>query len=563
MKKNLLLLWLVFPWWTFSQSEQADYALPLDFPPLLSATFGELRPGHFHSGIDMKTRGQTGYKVRAIADGYIYRIKVQKGGYGKTVYIRHPDGNISVYAHLDKFAGPVQDYVKRQQYRKERFFIELFPEEHILPVTKGQVIGYSGNTGSSAGPHLHFEIRQGENYPVNPMLYGFRTEDTLPPTVRKVFAYALDDTSAVNMTQKRVPLILNRKNSHYYITDPIEAYGEIGLGVDAYDQANKTWNKNGVYQTEMWVNGLKVYETRMDKISFSTTRNINVFIDYPYYVHHRRYVQRLWRHPEAKLPVYKVLVNKGKIKVEPGKTYSVVIKISDYEGNTTEIFVPVRGKRFDTIHPKNELTSPYFIRYKKPFEIKGVKTDIYFSANALYEDTYIQFTEFTNGFEILPADIPYRKSVTVRYGMEKIPGNKKKYAYLARVHPRNKKAYFASALKKQDSLILKTRTPGTYFVKYDSIPPVIDQINIPNGKWISNYRYLRFRVGDNVGVQSVEAYIDNKWILVEWDYKTGKAFYDFNDLSFDGSRHELKIIVTDKLGNRTEKNLIFYRKFKP
>jgi len=565
MKKTRfrLFIWIIALWqYGFSQEKKADFVRPLDYPPMLSATFGELRPSHFHSGIDLKTGGQTGLKVRAVADGYIYRVKVQKGGYGKTVYIKHPNGLISVYAHLDKFAGDLQDYVKRHQYEKESFFIELFPGESLFPVKKGQVIAYSGNTGSSAGPHLHFELRDGEAYPVNPMRYGYRVEDTLAPVVRELRAYVLNDTSAINMAQETVPLVLSRKRPHYLTAEPLEAYGEIGLGVNAYDQTNNTWNKNGIYRAEVTVNGLKIYETVMNKISFNTTRNINVFIDYPYYVRKRRYIQRLWRHPEAKLPVYTVLVNKGKIKVEPGKSYSVHIKLSDFEGNTTEIFVPVIGKKFDTIHKKERQTTPYFITYTRPYDWKGTKTRVQLPAKALYEDTYLQFNEFLNGFEVMPPTVPLRKNMTVHYSMEKIPGNKKKYAYLARVNPRNRKAYFASAIKKQDSLVLKTRSLGKYFIKYDSIPPVIEKINIPNGKWISNYRFLRFRVRDNVGVQSVKAYIDGKWILTEWDYKTGKVFYDFKDLLFEGSRHELKIIVTDKLGNRTEKKLIFYRKFK-
>jgi len=566
VKKFRIFLWLAFlSGWSSAglraQEPPLPMVPPLDLPPALSATFGELRPSHFHSGIDLKTGGRTGHKVRSIARGYVYRIKVQRGGYGKAVYIKHPGGLISVYAHLEKLAGPLQAYLKRQQYQKQSFFLDIYPPRDSLPVEGGQVIGYSGNTGSSSGPHLHFEIREGEGHPVNPMRYGFTATDTIAPVLRGLFAYATDDTSAVNGGRGRIPLLFKKTGPRQYRADPVEGYGGVSFGIDAYDQANNTWNKNGIYRTEVWVNGLKIYETVMDKISFATTRHINVFIDYPYYVAKRRYIQRLWRHPEARLPVYALLVNRGIIRVEPGKTYKVKIRLSDFEGNAAEIIIPLSGKKFDSLPPPRSRVTPHLVRFRRPYRIRGLRTTVDFPAQALFEDTYVDLQEFVNGFALLPADMPMRKSVRIAFSMENIPPAKKKYAYLARVNPRNKKAYFASARKRQDSLIVVTRNPGTYMVKYDSIPPVIDRLNISDGKWISNYRYLRFRVRDNIGVRDVRAYIDGKWILVEWDYKTGKAFYDFSDLRFPGTKHELKIVVTDRTGNRTEKRLIFYRKF--
>ncbi len=544
-----------------AQDKAKNYVPPLDLPVMLSATFGELRPHHFHAGLDLKTQGRTGFKVRAIADGYIYRIKVQRGGYGKAVYIKHPDGTLSVYAHLEKFAGDLQDYVKRHQYEQKRFFIELFPAESLFPVQKGQVIAYSGNTGSSSGPHLHFEIREGESYPANPMRYGFRAEDTIAPVVRGLYAYALNDTSSVNHSQERVKLLLNRKNRRSYRSDPVEAYGEIGLGIDAYDQVNNTYNKNGVYQIALWVNGLKVYETRMDKIDFATTRDINVLIDYPYYVRKRRYIQRLWKHQNARLPVFSVLVNGGKINVEDGKVYKIRIELSDFEGNTSEVHLKITGRKTATFEKKVQVKTPFHARVGKPLSLHGQRVDVYFPPGAFYEDVYLKFSESADGFEILPDNIPLRKKIKIKYSLEKVPGHLKKYAYLAKVNPKTKRAYYAAAQKQHDSIVFRTRSLGTYVVKYDSIPPVISRINIKDGQWVSRYRYLRFRVSDNVGVQKVQAYIDGQWILTEYDYKTGKVFYDFNDLTFEGKKHTLKIIVTDKVGNRTEKTLTFFRKF--
>ncbi len=561
MKKFLFFLLYLNGILVFGQKKEI-FIFPMEVDPLLSATFGELRPNHFHAGLDIKTNGQTGIPVRAVADGYVYRIKVQRGGYGKALYIKHPDGLISVYGHLDKFAGDLEDYVKRHQYDKRRFFVELFPGESLFPVKKGQIVAYSGNTGSSMGPHLHFEIREGESYPVNPMLYGFVVEDTIAPLIRNLYAYALNDTSSVNNSQNRVKVVLNSSSGKIVRAMPVWAYGEIGLGIDAYDQANGTYNKNGIYKVEMWVNGLKVYETRMDKISFSTTRNINVLIDYPYYVRSRRYIQRLWKHPEARLPVFSTLVNKGKIFVEDGKTYLIKIVLSDFNDNSREIYFQINGKKPQTIDRKKELKTPFYVNYKKPFSIHGNYTDVFFPAGSFYENQYIKFSEYTNGFEILPDNIPLRKNIKVRYSLERVPGSMKKYAYLAKVNPKSKRSYFVTANKKHDSIVLKTRSLGTYFIQYDSIAPTIYDLNIKNNKWVTHFRFLRFKVKDKTGIKSVEAYIDGKWILVEWDYKTGRAFYNFNDLKFPGTKHSLRIVVTDRVGNVKEKNLIFYRKFK-
>ncbi len=559
----IFLLIIVFSIKQVSAQGGKAYIFPLKLPPLLSATFGELRPGHFHAGIDIKTNGQTGYRIYAVADGYVFRVKIQRGGYGKALYIKHKDGNISVYGHLSRFAGDLEQYVKHQQYKKRSFYLDLFFSPGLFPVKQGDVVAYSGNTGGSMGPHLHFEIRRDEAHPVNPLSVGYHVADTVKPVVTGLFAYALNDTSHVNQSSKRIQLNFKEISPGKYVAEALEAYGMIGLGVSAYDRQSRTWNKNGLYAVDLSVNGLIVYETKMDEINYATTRNINLLIDYPYYFHHRKYIQKLWRHPEAKLPVFTKLIDKGKIRVENGKSYKILIRMSDYEGNMSVVELSIIGKKMPILEKAEKFQSAYYIMKNRPYRIHGEKTDMDFPAETFYDNRYLAFEEFPGGFFIGPEDIPLRKSFTAKFSLQEVPGHLKPYVYLGRINPRNGRLYFVTAKKRRDSLILHSGTPGRFQIAYDSIPPKIYDLNIRNGKWISHYRYLRFKVSDKqTGIAKVEAFIDGRWILTEYDYKTGKVFYDFDDLVFKGVKHNLLIRVWDQAGNKAEKKLIFYRKFK-
>ena len=269
MKLITSLLFLVLSCNLFAQPQvpQDYFSNPLEVPLILSGTFGELRSNHFHGGLDIKTQHRQGLPVIAAASGYVSRIKIQHYGYGKAIYIQHPNGYTTVYGHLQKLGPELEAYLKKAQYAKESYEIELFPKPGELKVEKGQLIAYSGNTGGSGGPHLHFEIRDGNQRPMNPKLFGIEIQDSREPLIQGLFAYPLNKDAQVNNSRERQKLTLIPLQDGSYTTPEVEACGNIGFGVISVDQQDMANNQNGVYKIEANLNGDKVFEIDFNRFS--------------------------------------------------------------------------------------------------------------------------------------------------------------------------------------------------------------------------------------------------------------------------------------------------------
>ena len=311
--KNLLLFIVLS---TFSESIFAqDYHPPLDFKMLLSGTFGELRGDHFHAGIDIKTEGVEGQKVYAIANGYISRIKISTWGYGKVLYITQADGNTSVYAHLKIFSKEINDYVIKNQYKKESFEIQLYPPKDKFVIKKGEVIALSGNTGGSTGAHLHFEIRDTKTErPINPLQFDFDIADDIHPIINKIKMYAIDGEVDGNSTEKSFSL---KKNGGQYTLGEITPLvkGKVAFSISTYDKLNGAYNKNGVYAIKLLVDSNLIYHFQMDEFSFAESRFINAHIDYKEQkISHTKY-HRCYKLPNNKLSVYQQMLEKEKVDV--------------------------------------------------------------------------------------------------------------------------------------------------------------------------------------------------------------------------------------------------------
>ena len=317
-------------------------------PNLLAASMGELRPNHFHGGLDIKTDGGVDRPVYAAADGYISRMKHSSFGYGNVLYITHPNGLTTVYGHLNHFKGPVAAEMLRRQYEKRTYELELFFEPGQFPVKRGEVVALSGNTGGSAGPHLHWEVRDANDQQLNPLQWGGFAEiqDHVAPTVLGLAVEPLSiDGRVQRRFEKRLFTPTGAPGTGFTVADTITAYGTVGLLLQAFDRFDNAWNKNGLYRVEVQVNGQPLYEHVINGIGFpDETREVNQHIDYEYLMTAHRTFEKLWVDDGDQLSIYKVGPTKGKLRVEAGQVYDVQMRLFDAYGNVTPLHLVLRGE---------------------------------------------------------------------------------------------------------------------------------------------------------------------------------------------------------------------------
>ena len=309
------------------------FSNPLNIDLKLSGTFGELRSNHFHSGMDIKTLQKEGYDVLASAEGYVSRIKISHYGYGKALYITHPNGYSTVYAHLQRFSPKIEAYIKKRQYEKQSYEIEVFPTSTDLNVQQGELIAFSGNSGSSGGPHLHFEIRDGNSRPMNPMLFNIDIKDTTAPIINSLWVYPQDDNSHVNGDANKQKLRLIPQQDGSYTAEKIKACGNLGFGISTVDRQDYAPNKNGIYKIDTQINGNPNFSIQMDRFSFSETRYLNRMIDYEYFKDYKSRVQMLFVQENNPLSVYKNLENNGYLSITDEHSFTYTIIVSDFSGN--------------------------------------------------------------------------------------------------------------------------------------------------------------------------------------------------------------------------------------
>ncbi len=539
---------------------QDYFRSPLDVTLILSGTFAELRSNHFHSGLDIKTQQRVGLNVYASAEGFVSRIKVSHFGYGKALYITHPNGYTTVYAHLNKFSPEIEAYVKKHQYEKESFEIELFPNAEDLKIVKGAVVALSGNTGGSGGPHLHFEIRDKAERPINPMLFGIDIKDSINPLISSIYAYPIDKNSYINKASRKKKLRLIPLKNGDYTVENIEAYGKIGFGIETIDRQNLAANKNGVYNIQTFVNGNKNFELDFKRFSFSETKHINRLIDYEHYKTKKKRIQKLFNQSNP-LSLYKDVLNDGILSIKDS-TYSVYkIKVGDYKNNNTWATITIKGSKVDAEEVQTNKTTPYYINANETTNLKKGKVSVDFYKDTFYDSFYIDF-DVKNDTLLLHKDIiPAKKSFTISYDVSAYSNKDKSKLYIAKLLGYKKFPAYSSTKRKGNILTTRTKTLGEFALATDTIKPTITAHNFKKGQWISNFRYLKLKIDDEgSGVSNYRATVNGKWILMEYDYKTKTLTHDFNDGCITATKNNLKLIVTDNVGNNSTFETMFYRK---
>jgi len=557
MKSLFILILYIVPCLANSQTKYPTnyFSNPLQIPLILNGNFGESRSNHFHSGIDIKTQFKEGFKVFSAAEGYVSRIKIAHGGFGKAIYINHPNGYTTVYAHLKKFNNSIEEFVKKIQYKKQSYEVDLYLNTSDLKVFNNEVIGFSGNTGSSSGPHLHFETRKTVNQKaLNPLLFGIEIKDTRRPVVNSLYMYKKLKSGSISLPYK---VVLNKINDSTFATKKIKVNGLVSFGLSGFDRQDLAKNKNGIYEISTFLNENLINSMKFDSFFFEESIKINSLIDYSFFVENRKRILKLFLEDENDLSIYSTK-NKGFVDVKQKTELLFKIVAKDIKGNSISINVPLDYENM----VKATLTNSQGVSYSKKieniiendFEFKNSHVNI--PKNTFLKNRKIKIEHPNDTLKIINPYIPLYKNIKIKF---KNPNNNKGN-YLAVKDYNNKELFASSKLNPLNYFELKTKKFGLYFIKNDSLSPEISPLNFKNGDWVSNKKYLKFKILDKEsGIKKYKGKINGKWMLFEYEYKKNLISYEFDSFYLSKSKNEVEIEVEDMVGNTLIKTFTFYR----
>jgi murein DD-endopeptidase MepM/ murein hydrolase activator NlpD len=544
---------LVFALFSMAQSQYPtnDFSPPLDIPMQLSGNFGELRPNHFHAGFDFKTNQREGLKVYAAAEGYISRIKIATSGYGKAIYITHPNGYTTVYGHLQQAVGFIQEKIIALQYAEKSYEIEAFFKAGELVVKKGDQIALSGNTGGSEGPHLHFEIRENKTEKIiNPLFFGLDIKDTKKPIVSSLIAYPIEANSVVNQSKRPVAINLSLQSDGSYLSEKVLATGKIGFGISATDSDNVSYNYNGTFKTQLFSNGKPVFGVVFDEMAFDEARYLNAYIDYNRYKTMHQRVQKLFMKEPFNWSNIKQNDNNGVLNVAPNFTGIERIEVSDFYNNKTIISIPVEYSSKPSLIAEIPKTSKYFIKAKTESNFEKDNVSVYFPAGTFYEDFYMNF-DVRNKILYLHDDIvPAHSNFTIQFEDDNSTEEEKKKMFIATLNG-TKLGYITTKLN-GTTFSCKTKTLGQFTLAKDTTSPKISISKSIEGKWITAQKSINITISDDLsGIKTYNGYLNGQWVLFEYESKLKRLTHVFNDNLLLEGANELKVIVTDNVGNST------------
>lgn len=537
---------------------------PLDIPLSLSGSFGELRSNHFHSGLDFKTNQKVGLNVYAAADGYISRIKISTYGYGKAIYVTHPNGYTTVYGHLLKANAAIQDYIKKAHYKESAFEIELFLKPDELPVKQGDIIAFSGNSGGSGGPHLHFEIRGTlSEKPFNPLLFGYDAliKDTRQPVVSTLMAYPVGENSVVNKSMQPLAINFIKMPDGTYLADKVLVNGAVGFGINAYDMFDFNYNKNGTYQVQSFLNGKSSFNYEFNTFAFDESRYLNALIDFPRFKKTGVRIQRLFMNNPYPLSIVQADANNGIVMVKPNISNIYHIEVRDFNNNKVVINIPIQYSPASAEIMPKIVKTPYFLKVNNDNMYKKDNMSVFVEADTFYEDFYLNFDVKEDTLTFHDGSVAAHKNFKVTIDNGKLTDIQKAKTFIATLDGK-RKTY--NATKVSDSTFTTyTKNLGKFFLMQDTIAPKIKAINIAEGKWLSSQKSIDFAISDDFsGIKSYNGYLNGNWILFEYDYKTSRITYDFDDRFLLEGRNEIKLEVIDNVSNSTIFETHFFRSIK-
>lgn len=533
---------------------------PLDIPIQLIANFGELRPNHYHMGLDIRTNQRENLPVYAAAEGYVSKIKIEKGGFGRAIYITHPNGFTTLYAHLNNFFPALHEFVVSKQYKDEKWEqdFKLLPGQ--FPVTKGQFIAYSGNTGGSSGPHLHFEIRDSktENN-LNPWLFDMGLPDNVPPSVYRLYYY---DRRFSTYESTPLPIAISGGSGHYSTVNKVVVLSspKISFGITAEDKTSTASHNFGIYEASLTIDDTLRSLFRMNDISYNETRYLNAAIDYKTRLNDGPFIQHLSRLPGNRCSIFPGLGN-GVFTINDTAVHRVYIEVKDAAGNRS---VMQFYCRYSQSQPKFSRPDIHAVSFAPNVENLFASEEIVaaFSPIAFYDTVYFMHkSEPANESNAVSAShdlhhysVPVHDSFSIRIKSNVCLKSELENRVVMKMAGK-KKTEIVKGIWKGSWMEARFKSFGKFTLLLDTIAPKVSASGWVNGANLSSRKGFAILAQDNLGnVKMVNGYVDGKWIL--FSKKDNLFIHTFDDRIAPG-KHELVIKAEDEAGNVAEKVFTF------
>jgi len=560
-KKSILFALAITATTAIGSQPSAEKTLvsPMRETPSLSASFAELRADHFHTGLDYRTGGVQGKDVLAVDDGYVYRIAVSPTGFGKALYVRHPSGLSSVYAHLRSFRPDIDEFVLQNQYSQKSFSVSLFPQRNQFRVTRGEVIAASGNSGGSSGPHLHFELRDSATEdPVNPLSYdGLGVSDRMRPVIDRVIIYPISHRSAVNGKRTNLTLRTVPSDGSYGVSAaamPVIC-GETGIGIKCWDTFDNSTNRCGIYSIELLADGLKVFSFTADRFSYSETRYINAHIDYAARINSNEYIHRLHIQPGDRLSMYDGHVGRGVLSFGDDAEHEIKIIVTDNHRNKSWVTFRVKSVSRPPFTP-SETECSKVIPWGRAADFTADGIRIHFPAGALYDTLWFSHRTRKSG-HLSPVHSVHDETVAlhdrIRLSVRPdtvIPGMEEKLC-LAQINNKGTVSY-AGGSYRYGFVSGEVSRLGDYAVTVDTVAPEA-RFSFSKGANLTGRSQFTATIRDEFsGIRSYEMLVDGEWILAEYDAKNNLLTCrpDKSKMK-ENTTHSVELSVTDNRGNKT------------